>query len=1251
MTLPFAVTSQDITRLTDLQLTELLKLLLHAEADKHGIAQRGVEVALNIRVGDGGEDGRISWQEGPEQTDFLPNRLTQFQNKATSMGPADCAKEIITEHGGLKPLVSQVLAEGGDYVLFTTQELNTRQKQDRTQAIREMLLQLDAPNAERVGIHVYDASTIMGWANCFMSAIVSILNWVGRPLERGVKPFSVWAETPEFERYPFINAESRVAVIGSLRSVLSEPRNHARIVGLSGLGKTRTAFEVFNGDHSLQQKVVYIDAPTCPAVQGLVADWVTAGISGVLVVDNCDKHLHQQLQGEVSRTTSKLSLLTLDFNIERVASTNELKIAPLSDAEMVEMLTPYYGERIQDLDRVAAFAQGFPQMAVLIAEARLNESTDVGSLTDDSIAAKLLWGADQSPCAEDEKILRSCALFDRFGVDKEVSAEYEYISANIVNIDPDSFYDCVQRFSERGIIDRRGRYGQVVPKPLAIRLAGQWWKRTRPQIQTCLIETLPESMVESFCDQIEKLDFLPEVKTLTHELCGEKGPFGQAEVILSARGSRLFRSFVEVNPEATSAALNRILQPMTREELLDIAGSVRRNLVWSLEMLCFHRELFEEAAHSLSLLAISENEHFSNNALGIFSQLFRIRLSGTEAEPALRFALLDRLIHCEGRKYDPIALSALEMAIETRGGSRTRGPEHQGTKPPLEEWQPTLWQEVFDYWDTALELLCELAQRGEPNLSKVKGIVGNAIRGLVGRGRVESLDKALRELIGIGGIYWPEALDSIKTTIEYDSAQMPPEGLEYLQTWLSLLAPEDADLEHKLAIYVVKPPWETRRQDEGRIVDVAASKAEELGRGLANSVTDLIPYLPVLLQGEQRQGFSFGRALGYEVEDIEPLLELVMEELAETEQPNPVFLVGLLNGLFTRSHLRWDNFVVRIAQTTSWEQFYPDAIRSGEMQASHLALFMDLIKSGKLSAPRAASLSYGSVTAHLSPKEITDFCAELSGLSDEAAWTALDILFMYCHGDNAKFCQIQWAMKQIVTLVPLGKKSTRGHTDLHQWHSTVEKLCETEGSSFAQDVAQQIIYATTSKIDHGDIWHYIKPTLLRLFSLYGEQLWPLFADAIIKAKREQLWWLQQVMEKEGGLEGHQPSAFSLLPLHLVVDWCKQHRDLAPVFVARCIEVLEKHGEDGKQPTNLFFALLTEFGADERVQQELYANLGSKSYCGSIVPLLKEEKNVFDELKAHPNKYVRNWTRKHLTYLERAIESESMRDDEQGLGIY
>ncbi|WP_345888640.1 hypothetical protein [Shewanella algae] len=178
MTKPFKVESEDVNRLTDIQLTQLLNELLQAEAYKFEIKLRAVEVALNIRVGDGGEDGRISWTEGPDQTDYIPNRLTLFQNKATEMGPTDYANEIMTTArkdypSELKPKVAEVLDQGGAYIVFTTQELNRQQKDGRIEAIRNKLNEEGKSYAMTCIIDIYDAAQIAAWAN--KSSIYSTL--------------------------------------------------------------------------------------------------------------------------------------------------------------------------------------------------------------------------------------------------------------------------------------------------------------------------------------------------------------------------------------------------------------------------------------------------------------------------------------------------------------------------------------------------------------------------------------------------------------------------------------------------------------------------------------------------------------------------------------------------------------------------------------------------------------------------------------------------------------------------------------------------------------------------------------------------------------------------------------------------------------------------------------------------------------------------------------------------------------------
>ena len=85
--LPLEVSGEHIPQLTERTFPALLRRLLSAEAQAHGLPEHGIHVAGSITTPDGGEDGRITWTEGPPQTLFLPSRFCQFQVKAGKVGP------------------------------------------------------------------------------------------------------------------------------------------------------------------------------------------------------------------------------------------------------------------------------------------------------------------------------------------------------------------------------------------------------------------------------------------------------------------------------------------------------------------------------------------------------------------------------------------------------------------------------------------------------------------------------------------------------------------------------------------------------------------------------------------------------------------------------------------------------------------------------------------------------------------------------------------------------------------------------------------------------------------------------------------------------------------------------------------------------------------------------------------------------------------------------------------------------------
>jgi hypothetical protein len=790
-----------------------------------------------------------------------------------------------------------------------------------------------------------------------------------------------WKSIERKHSYQYVSDERRTVAFKSFVSALELERAVIRLTGASGLGKTRLLLEAIDASDTINDSCVLIfNAPGYEnTIKESIRQMVEGRVHGLVVIENCNIELHNELMKEVNKIDCLLKLVTVGYSDEQVDDSIHIQLSPLSNEALKQLLSPILiGMESSDVDRVARFAQGYPLMATLIAEQYQKEGRLLGSIESNSVVRKLIDG-DGGITDIEKELLSACSLFDVFGTAEGTAGEEaKFIAEEVAGSSLKVFDRVLKIFTRRQIINRAGRYARLVPKPLALTLASEWWEEASYDRQKHLIDTLPDSLMQSFCTQASYLDNQPSVQRFSDRLFGGQSPFFQAEELLTERGSKLFRAFVEVNPESTSDTLYNILCKMSHDKLHSISGSTRRNIVWGLEKLCFHAEVFEKSSWCMLLLASAENESWNNNATGMFSQLFRVHLSGTEAKPNIRFDVLRRAIDRKQLEIDMVVLHALEQAISTHGGTRTIGAEYQGTKAPLEEWRPKLWQEIFDFWQEAFDLLMILFERGDTQKEKVLKDIGYSIRGLVACGQIELLENAIKFIVSINGPYWPEALDSIKNAFEYDSKGMKPETVDALNRWLELLNPDSADLSEKLKILVVDPPWENRKGEDGHYVDVASDNAKTFAIQIAKSIDELIPHIDLLLQGEQKQSYSFGYQLSLEIPDVKFLLDLSFEHIKAIDRPNPRFILGIYRGIFEQSPKVWQENIDRLLIDEKLVYFYPDCIRTGNIEKSHLDTLLNLIRGNKISPIGADALSYGSVIDGIAPNVMAKFCLSLA---------------------------------------------------------------------------------------------------------------------------------------------------------------------------------------------------------------------------------------------------------------------------------
>lgn len=1028
-----------------------------------------------------------------------------------------------------------------------------------------------------------------------------------------------------------------------------------RLTGLSGLGKSRLIIEFLELTESFSEDdiLIYDGADESKEILGSLQKAIADNVSGLVIVETCSVNLHEKII-KIVNNQNNLKVITLNFYHDSVSDCIHIKLDRLEQEQIMELLSQNLPDLKElEVNRLVEFIEGFPLLAdMLIKQIRENGSFDT-NFTEYDLVDKLING-DGQLSKKQRDILKVLSLFDYVKCEKDIN-ETENLESKLVykiaGSDQQEFGQVITRFTQKELINRTGRFARVVPKPLALNLAMEWWNGSLFDLQSSLINELPESMLESFCKQITSLDSSLNVQDFVKNFCEGGSPFGQAGLLLSKQGSRLFRALVEVNPQVTSDLLYRIINRFSDVEIQSINGDARRNFVWSLEMLVFHRSCFDKAAWCLFKLAQFENESYGNNATGQFSQLFRWQLSGTQADFAQRLAVLGKALSLNTETADVVIIEAIKTAINTHGGSRTVGAEFQGTQPKLKEWIPKTYQDIYDFWQSLLDMLLEITKR-DSLIEQVKDAFGHELRGLLRYKQLKQLDCFIKEVIKLSGKYWPTAAQSITHALQYDGEGMDEDLFAHLKSWEALLSPDKDNLEEKLKLIVLNPSREHVKGECGHYVDVAAEEAIHLAKELKDSHTKLIPYLDLLMTfSEQKQSWVFAKHLVLESGGVEELLMAMLDYLRKHNQVNTQFFSGFLVGFYEKEPAKWEEVIELLGKDESLIQYYPDSLRTGNFKCSYLNTFINLIKSNRLPSNAASSLMYGRATEHLSEEEIAQFCMSLSEIDPMAVWVALDNINMYTHGrEDIDFDILTPVLVHLVLSVSFKKEDKAKHSDSYHWLNSVERLLKTENEEFALKLCQHLIEQVgNNDVDYSDLWDCLGTAFYQSFEIYGNFLWPKLANKFIDGSAAKQYRLIELLGSGKSYKKKDGCIFDMLDPNVVIKWCQD--EVALLVVGNSISMFKSNNES-REVNPLMISLLSEFGHNKAFVSKVSVNFNSRSWSGSLVPYLEADKALIQPLIEDSNAKVTDWASGFVDNIDSQIQHELKKDAEEDmLGSY
>ncbi|WP_162342897.1 nucleotide-binding protein [Cyclobacterium salsum] len=1103
--------------------------------------------------------------------------------------------------------------------------------------------------------------------NGLMNALKPTIQNVLETKKSKYRPFVGWNEWNELINNPqsdkFITNEKIQKVQNSILTASISP-SVIRLLGLSGLGKTRILLETFrpkeNDTDSLitANRILYVN---CNDYQNHINfSEIISKIKGekkdaILIVDNCDISTHKL----IVRNLQGLSLVTIDSNPEENSNTEGTSYIVIGKNELSDIVTQIVDNNFQNvgegnIDRIKDFSQGIPFMAVLLGESVKNGEQFIGKLDDKDLLDKLLGAKGKED--KHRTILKSCSIFNYFGFYDELSSQTEFIakSTNITSLNGDEnvkvndFYESCNYYLKREIFEKRGRYIGMRPFPLAMSLAQEWLDPLTPQRLIAVINEIaglqePDrtSLSKAFAEQMKYLGYNDKAVQIVEKIVGPGSPFDDAEVLNTELGSRLFRSFVEVNPIAVSQNFKRQFLNKSKEELLKIEAG-RRNIVWTLEKLCFDKRTFYDSAKVLLGFAIAENETWANNATSQFLHLFNVHLSGTEADLSERWKIIEWLLNKEDKANYDFAIRAMKIGLNFGHASRMGGAEQQGSRRLVDN-NPS-WKEIDEYWGNILNKLLEIIKSKNEYAELASEAISNSIGTMFHIGFGKLILPYLKEISELKNKDWDSGLKGLKFARKYEKHCIPEEQLEEINSLIDLLTKTDFPTKY-LTLSSSYHLDNDETYSSEKVIEAIINLADEY----ISSEISWEETFPAFYKNQQVFSFHFGNRLSELLIDDKTIFNRFIDYSLEVisqipkEERNFTVLGGFISN--TSDEIKKE-FYLKLFQSSEFSSqlFYFLSIdKSGK---EYFDLLFQLIDKKGSDVNSFYAFTYNAALSQLTFEELNSFSEKLFTYGDEGYAVVFDLFADLSYGDEAKKKLLKPIYKKCIVNLGFNRKFRRQLDDF-KWTETISFILSDETEvDFAIFINKSVIESITWENSY-HLDHYIQRVYEILLKVHFNAIWPDLSNALLSSEETYIrfYGLKHILGSRIGGVGSSVGVLFDGDIDSIFNWCADNKPLAPSRLAELTPIFDNNNTDYAKWHPIAFRLIDEYGDIKEVLSNLSSNMGTYSWTGSVVPFLESKKELFKQLTNHKTDLVKEWATSYISYLDKDIESEKNRDEE------
>jgi hypothetical protein len=1013
----------DIAALQDDVLRELVGRLCEASVRASGQAPSGVTWSGSQDAGDGGIDVRVEAQG--DLSGFVPSKITGYQVKKPDLAAAAIRKEMAPK-GKLRSSIKELADQAGAYVIVSSgASVADSALAQRRAAMRAVLAGISS--GPDLITDFYDRRRLVTWLSEHLALIPWVRKMAGRPIS-GWQSFGSWALAPEKEDASYL-ADDKVRLVVSgkraaqlsalnglahVRDILRKPRKSVRLVGLSGVVKTRFVQALFEdiGENALDRSsVIYADLADSPdpLPTALVSSLIAQKRPMVVVLDNCPADLHRRMTELCRALDSLVSLLTVEYDIrdDEPEGSDTVKLEAAS-ADLIERVVRLHLPDLLSRDAAAVarsdISGGNARIALALARTR-QPGESLSRLNDAELFRRLFHQRHE----HDPHLLAAaevCSLVYSFDVETGAGDRAELpLLAELAQQPFGELYRHVAALRNRDLVQQRGHWRAVLPHAIANRLA----KAALKQLPIASIEArllTKDRLARSFSRRLGYLHDSSEAVAVAKRWLGQDGSLGEVDQ-LNELGMAMLGNVAPAAPQAALEAIERSVAKGKKSGLLDEVGRQRRGAAHLVHHIAYDARLFDRSVDVLVALAKAEKPNDnSDSASGLLRVLFQARASRTHATVDQRLAKIRLLIRAADSSDRAIAIKCLTTMLKTSHFSPGPSADFGNLARDL-GYEPRTDTELKQWFSRSVELATDVFSEPAMPTKDLRIAFAPLLPGLCADAGVP---EAVERLVDAASArdYWQDAWVSVRRAIWFAEKHNQKRKVERLRPLEQKLSPSNLSeriravvfCQSHRAIDVVELEMGQESDFEAACAKVDAL-AEDYGRQAARNSELFAELRLALMTGSGLYLGVFGRGMALAADDPEAIWQLLRQALAEVpeQERNVQAMLGFVEGLNRRSPELAAKLLDAAIKDDMLGAFFPIIQAAAGLDVAGMARLQRAAESGIAPVWRFSCLAGGRATENADPELLARLLETLAA-AERGQLVAIDVLAMYFHGHS-----------------------------------------------------------------------------------------------------------------------------------------------------------------------------------------------------------------------------------------------------------